>query len=114
ALKAGMYKQLGEKLVTNYPETGRNAPAAAETTLLTNVRSYGEGEAVDVLIENGEIAAIGADAGAGKNIDKTINGAGQVLLPGLVDMHVHLREPGREDTADRKGGWEGRAGDEEV
>ena len=84
--------------MTNYPETGRKAPAAAETTLLTNVRPYGEGEAVDVLIETGEIAAIGADAGAGKNIDKTINGAGQVLLPGLVDMHVHLREPGREDT----------------
>ena len=31
-------------------------------------------------------------------VDRTIDGSGNVLLPGLVDMHVHLREPGREDT----------------
>nr|WP_328700653.1 dihydroorotase [Corynebacterium wankanglinii] len=30
--------------------------------------------------------------------DEVIDGEGNVLLPGLVDMHVHLREPGREDT----------------
>ena len=84
--------------MTYYPETGRKAPASAATTLLTNVRPYGEGDPVDVVIENGQIAAIGVDAGANKQFDHTIDGAGQVLLPGLVDMHVHLREPGREDT----------------
>lgn len=86
--------------MTHYPETGRQAPAAAATTLLTNVRPYGEGEPVNVLIQNGKITAIGASAGADVDIaiDRTIDGAGRVLLPGLVDMHVHLREPGREDT----------------
>ena len=50
--------------MTYYPETGRKAPASAATTLLTNVRPYGEGDPVDVVIENGQIAAIGVDAGA--------------------------------------------------
>ncbi|MDO5508190.1 MAG: dihydroorotase, partial [Corynebacterium casei] len=73
--------------MTYYPETGRQAPSAAATTLLTNVRPYGEGEPVNVLIQNGEITAIGASAGADVDIaiDRTIDGAGRVLLPGLVD-----------------------------
>ncbi|MBV7295386.1 dihydroorotase [Corynebacterium sp. TAE3-ERU12] len=80
----------------NYPEVGPLAPAADGELLLTNVRPYGEGEPTDVLIRDGEIAHIGADHGA---TDATaVDGAGAVLLPGLVDMHVHLREPGREDT----------------
>ncbi len=29
--------------------------------------------------------------------DKVINAAGKIVMPGFVDMHVHLREPGRED-----------------
>lgn len=54
------------------------------------------GEAQDVLIDGETIAAVGADLDAG---DATvIEAAGQVLLPGLVDLHTHLREPGREDS----------------
>ncbi|MFC8043091.1 dihydroorotase [Nocardia sp. NPDC057353] len=57
---------------------------------------YGEGEPVDVLIVDGEIREIGVDLEAG---DAEILAAhGQVLLPGFVDLHTHLREPGREDT----------------
>ena len=77
--------------MTHYPDTGRQAPAAAATTVLTNVRPYGEGEPVNVVIEDGKITAIGADAGTDGGADRTIDGAGQVLLPGLVDMHVHPR-----------------------
>lgn len=80
---------------STFPATGPLAPAPAGTTLLKNVRPYGEGEAVDILIEDGVIAEIGADSGPA---DEIIDGRGGVLLPGLVDMHVHLREPGREDT----------------
>ena len=65
------------------------------STLLTNVRPYG-GDAVDVLIEDGVIARMGVNLAA--DGAEVIDGRGNVLLPGLVDMHVHLREPGREDT----------------
>ena len=63
--------------------------------LLKNVRPYGEDE-VQVLIDGGVITAIGTDLDA--NDAEVIDAQGKVLLPGLVDMHVHLREPGREDT----------------
>lgn len=79
----------------NFPETGQLAPAASESLLLKDVRPYGE-ETVDVFIENGSISQIGAALDV--QADRVIDGKGQVLLPGLVDMHVHLREPGREDT----------------
>jgi dihydroorotase len=52
------------------------------------------GEPVDVLVDGGVITEIGA----GLVGDDTIDAAGLVLLPGLVDLHVHLREPGREDA----------------
>ncbi|WP_068273138.1 dihydroorotase [Aldersonia kunmingensis] len=64
--------------------------------LIQNVRLYGEGEPVDVLLADEEIAQIGTGIDAG---DATvIDGAGKILLPGFVDLHTHLREPGREDT----------------
>ena len=46
----------------------------------------------DLLIEDGKIALMerGLDAGA----DRVINATGLVVAPGLVDMHVHLRDPG--------------------
>nr|WP_180965619.1 dihydroorotase [Corynebacterium xerosis] len=74
--------------------------AAAETgeLLLTGVRPYGEGEDVNVLIREGVIAAIGADVEASDDDARVLDFDSLVLLPGLVDIHVHLREPGREDT----------------
>ncbi|MDD4909217.1 MAG: dihydroorotase [Candidatus Omnitrophica bacterium] len=49
----------------------------------------------DVLAENGRIAGVAENIRA--NSAKVIDAAGKIVLPGLVDMHVHLREPGRED-----------------
>lgn len=69
------------------------------TLLLRRVRPYGEGEPVDVLIRDGRIAAIGPDIGADAPADAEVEDLdGAVLLPGFVDLHTHLREPGREDT----------------
>ncbi len=63
--------------------------------LLRDVRPLG-GASVDVVIDNGVITAMGAGLDPG---DATVvEGEGQVLLPGLVDLHTHLREPGREDA----------------
>ncbi|MCK2239313.1 MULTISPECIES: dihydroorotase [unclassified Crossiella] len=66
------------------------------TTLIKGARLYGAGEPVDVLIRDGVIETIGADLSA--EGAEVVEAQGQVLLPGFVDLHVHLREPGREDT----------------
>jgi dihydroorotase len=65
------------------------------TFLLRGVRLLG-GRARDVLIDSGLIADVGAhlDAAGAQVVD----GDGLVALPGLVDLHTHLREPGREDA----------------
>lgn len=52
----------------------------------------------DVLIEDGRVAAVGAGLAkkpALKGVP-AIDAKGKWVIPGLVDMHVHLREPGRE------------------
>ena len=48
----------------------------------------------NVLIENGKIS--GYDFAAGRQ-DRILDAAGKIVAPGLIDMHVHLREPGREE-----------------
>jgi dihydroorotase len=59
-------------------------------------------EPTDLLIRDGAIAAIGSDATAtstgSETETETIDAAGLIGLPGLVDLHTHLREPGREDA----------------
>ncbi|WP_433655944.1 dihydroorotase [Nocardia sp. CA-128927] len=64
--------------------------------LIKGARIYGEGEPVDVLIADGVIREIGA--GVSADDAEVIAAEGQILLPGFVDLHTHLREPGREDT----------------
>ena len=51
----------------------------------------------DILLKDGKIEKIGeVNITEYKNI-KEFNFAGKVCVPGLYDMHVHLREPGHED-----------------
>ena len=69
------------------------------TILLRGVRLYGEGDEVDVRIDDGQIAAIGAGLEVPGDAE-IIDARGQVLLPGFVDLHTHLREPGREYAED--------------
>jgi dihydroorotase len=50
----------------------------------------------DVLVDDGEIAAVGPDLStAGAEI---LDASGLVVAPGFIDMHVHLREPGFEHS----------------
>ncbi len=49
-------------------------------------------EAADIGVRDGRIAAIGAPANA--SADEIIDARGLHVLPGLIDAHVHLREPG--------------------
>jgi dihydroorotase len=49
---------------------------------------------LDVFVENGVIRQIGPDLTA--SADETLDARGQVVAPGFIDIHVHLREPGGE------------------
>lgn len=73
------------------------------SVLLRGVRLYGEGERVDVLVDapgyEGQIAEIGPGLEIPDTAD-VIDATDQVLLPGFVDLHTHLREPGREYAED--------------
>ncbi|MCU1431905.1 MAG: dihydroorotase [Actinotalea sp.] len=73
--------------------------------LLRGVAPLGA-DPTDLLLRDGVIAASGEDAGTlARHADAdastrvvTIDATGLVALPGLVDLHTHLREPGREDA----------------
>lgn len=50
---------------------------------------------LDILVDNGRVSKVAKDIK--DDAAKTIDANGKIVMPGLVDMHVHLREPGRED-----------------
>ena len=56
----------------------------------------GINDVLDILIEGGKIARIGKDLHA----DEEINAEGLYAVPGLTDMHVHLRDPGQTQKED--------------
>ena len=66
------------------------------STVLRDVRPYG-GSRVDIVVTDGIISEI-VPAGGGREAYLVIEGRGGVVLPGFVDLHTHLREPGREDA----------------
>lgn len=53
-----------------------------------------DGSVVDVVIKDGAITEIGNSL----NVGEVISADKNLLIPGLVDLHTHLREPGREDS----------------
>jgi dihydroorotase len=65
-----------------------------EQTVIRGVRPYGE-DPVDIVVAAGVIAEI---AKAGSGAGRVIEASGLIALPGFVDIHTHLREPGRENA----------------
>lgn len=61
--------------------------------------SQGLDDTLDVLVENGLVKEIGKGLSVSKAAE-TIDASGMYVVPGLVDMHVHLRDPGLEYKED--------------
>jgi dihydroorotase len=53
-------------------------------------------EKLDVLVSDGKISKLGKPGALPTNGSQVIDAAGKFVVPGLIDMHVHLREPGFE------------------
>ena len=76
--------------------------------IIVGAKIYGE-DVADIAVVDGAIVSVADAPAAARRIDAD----GLVLLPGLVDLHTHLREPGREDAetietgsrAAARGGW---------
>jgi dihydroorotase len=64
--------------------------------IITGARILGR-EPADIVLRDGVIASLGPDADAPRGAQR-LDAHGLVALPGLVDLHTHLREPGREDA----------------
>ncbi len=66
-----------------------------DSIVLRAGRPYG-GDPQDIVIEQGHITHL-CEAGSGQG-ENVFDASDCIVLPGLVDLHTHLREPGREDA----------------
>jgi dihydroorotase len=77
------------------------SPASLPSILIKNGRVIDPANSIDerlcVGIEHGRIAWLAPEPPSGFLAENEIDAAGMWVVPGLMDMHVHLREPGRED-----------------
>ncbi len=60
--------------------------------------NFDESFSADILVEDSKIIRIAKDIK--EKVDTVINAEGKCIFPGFIDMHTHLRTPGREDEED--------------
>lgn len=51
----------------------------------------------DLLLRDGKVEALGESLSPRGSVDETIDARGKLVCPGLIDVHVHFREPGDEE-----------------
>ena len=70
--------------------------------MLKNARlidpQIGLDDVADILIRDGKIVEVGHDLAMEKGVERDLSG--KIVTPGLVDMHVHFRDPGQEQKED--------------
>ena len=71
--------------------------SASNSNFLLSGLTLPDGTTSDIQIANGVISAVGKSLPK-QSADQVIDFKGSVVLPGLVDLHTHLREPGKEDA----------------
>jgi len=71
--------------------------SASNSNFLLSGLTLPDGTSGDIQIANGVITAVGKSL-SNLSADQVIDFKGSVVLPGLVDLHTHLREPGKEDA----------------
>jgi dihydroorotase len=71
--------------------------SASNSNFLLSGLTLPDGTSSDIQIANGVITAVGKSLPK-QSADQVIDFKGSVVLPGLVDLHTHLREPGKEDA----------------
>ena len=71
--------------------------SASSSNFLLSGLTLPDGTSSDIQIANGVITAVGKSLPK-QSADEVIDFKGSVVLPGLVDLHTHLREPGKEDA----------------
>jgi dihydroorotase len=71
--------------------------SASNSNYLLSGLTLPDGTSSDIQIANGVITAVGKSLSK-LSADQVIDFKGSVILPGLVDLHTHLREPGKEDA----------------
>lgn len=82
------------------------SPVVAGTAFLVRGGRLLGGDPVDLLLRDGRVDEVTSRGGAGAGRTRgaapanaqVLDADGLVVLPGLVDLHTHLREPGREDA----------------
>ena len=65
---------------------GRMIDAATQTDKIT-----------DIYLDGGKIREIGENLKKKEKNDRVIDAKGMIVMPGLVDLHVHFRDPGQTD-----------------
>ncbi|NOT33542.1 MAG: dihydroorotase [Candidatus Eisenbacteria bacterium] len=73
----------------------REGGRVSGVTILQGARHWKSGATIDVAMRDGAIVEVRPSQSAEIKSDTLIEAAGRVLAPGLVDLHVHLREPGQ-------------------
>src|SRR5690606_34986193 len=90
-------RRCGRPRRCQHPRAREGLRVSAHRYLIRGAAPLG-GDPTDLLLADGLIAATGAEAAAQAGDAQVVDAAGLVVLPGLVDLHTHLREPGREDA----------------